>query len=61
LGFSERLDGDSAGWGIDARALGRSPSFLVEDIGDLGAIEALSAKLGGTHRERSIALLPLIS
>ena len=35
--------------------LGRTPPFLVEDIGDLGAIEAFPAKVGGARRQRRVS------
>jgi len=35
--------------------LGRTPSFVVEDNGNLGAIETLAAKLGGARRQRRIS------
>ena len=34
--------------------LGRTPSFVVEDVGDLGAIEAFAAKLGSARSQRRI-------
>ena len=36
-------------------ALGRPPSFVVEDIGDFGAIEAFPAQLGGARRQRRVS------
>ena len=35
--------------------LGRTPPFLVEDRGDLGAIEAFPAKVGGARRQRRVS------
>ena len=38
--------------------LGRTPPFLVEDIGDLGTIEAFPAKVGGARRQRRVSAEP---